>query len=432
MLVAARAAQASPAEVFGFGSRSAAQAGAVSASVDDFAAGYYNPAGLAFGSGKRVTFGVLGAASNLKVNERRAPISEPFGMIIGAAAPAPLGGPLADRVHVGVGLYLLPTTVIRVIARQPEEPFYPLYDNRTQRLVVLPVVAVRATNRLAFGAALNLLAGLSGHVIAAEGPTRTVEARVDEEIYTTIKLNAGARWRVHPNIDTALVFRQAFSAPFTTVTDNEVAGEPIDLDIEARGLYTPSQLIAGAAFHLADLDLSADLTWSLWRFYEGPYVQVNSELPLVGPLAGELPEVPYRDTIGVRAGLERRLIVGGCTGLALRAGAAFETSPIPAHQPGVTNLLDGDKVTLAAGAGLLFPSVSGHAIRVDFHLQAQLVTGRTLSKTVAPAGEEPAPFDALRDESTDDPGIQISNPGYPSISSGGQVFSGGLTLSVQM
>ena len=43
----------------------------------------------------------------------------------------------------------------------------------------------------------------------------------------------------------------------------------------------------------------------------------------------------------------------------------------------------------------------------------------------APAGDEPAPFDALRDESTDDPGVQISNPGYPSIRSGGQVVSGG-------
>src|SRR5688572_550723 len=102
MLAATPLAQASPAEVFGFGSRGAAQAGAVSATVDDFAAGYYNPAGLAFGAGKRVTFGFLGAASNLKVNERRTSIEEPFGMILGATAPAPLGGALKDRLHVGV------------------------------------------------------------------------------------------------------------------------------------------------------------------------------------------------------------------------------------------------------------------------------------------------------------------------------------------
>ena len=29
-------------------------------------------------------------------------------------------------------------------------------------------------------------------------------------------------------------------------------------------------------------------------------------------------------------------------------------------------------------------------------------------------------------------GAQISNPGYPSIDSGGQVFSGGISLEVQL
>ena len=41
----------------------------MSATVDDFAAGHYNPAGLAFGSGKRFSFGLLGAAANLKIND---------------------------------------------------------------------------------------------------------------------------------------------------------------------------------------------------------------------------------------------------------------------------------------------------------------------------------------------------------------------------
>ena len=48
----------------------------------------------------------------------------------------------------------------------------------------------------------------------------------------------------------------------------------------------------------------------------------------------------------------------------------------------------------------------------------------------------PVVVDGLRDEVTDDPqdpatqGAQISNPGYPRLDSGGQVFSGGATLEV--
>lgn len=433
-------ARANPAEVFGFGSRQAGLGGAVAARVDDFSSGYYNPAGLAFGRGKRVAFGVLGAASNLRVNDDAYPIAEPFGFVFGASAPAPLGGLAAGLIHVGIGLYLLPDTVIRVIARQPEEPFYPYYDNRTQRLVVLPVIAVRPSDRLAFGIGLNALAGLAGQVVAAQGPTRALEPRVDEEIGTRVRLNAGVRWRATPWWEVALVYRQAFGVPFSTVTNNEVAGEPIDLAIDAEGLYTPDQVVVGNAWRAGGLDLSLDLTWARWSGYPGPYVTVDSELPLVGALRGRLPDVPWSDSFGARLGLERAMPLGGRGGAwQLRGGYGLETSPVPDEQPGVTNLLDGPKHTIAAGVGVRIPGLArGRTLRIDLHAQAQLVGARTLRKTVAAQGESPAPFDALRDEVTDDAtdpttqGVQISNPGYPSIRSGGQVFSGGITIEVEL
>lgn len=420
---------ASPAEVFGFGSRQAGLGGAVAARVDDFSAAYYNPAGLAAGGGKRVSFGLLAATSRLEVNDERYSLTEPFGIVFGATAPAPLGGPLADRVHVGLGLYLLPDTIVRVIARQPEEPFYPYYDNRTQRLVVLPAVAVRATDRMSVGVAVNVLAGLAGAVVAAEGPTRAIEARVDEEIGTQARLHVGARFGLFPGWDVALVFRQEFSIPFSTVTDNEVAGEPIDLDIRAVGLYTPHQLVLGTSWRTGALAFSLDATVAFWSAYNGPFVEVESELPLVGPLAGELPDVPWKDTIGVRAGAETAL----ASHLWLRGGYGFETSPVPARQPGVTNLLDGPKHTLSLGLGW-----TRGRMRIDLHAQAQLVGARTMEKVIAPEGEQPPLFDALRDEVVDDPGdpatqgAQISNPGFPRIETGGAVLSGGLTVEVSL
>jgi long-chain fatty acid transport protein len=435
-LAGPRRAAASPPEVFGFGSRQAGLGGAVAARVDDFSSGYYNPAGLAFGTGKRVTLGLFGAASNLHVNDRTVGIAEPFGIVFGATAPAPLGGPLAGRVRVGIGLYLLPTTIVRVIARLPDEPFYPWYDNRTQRLVVLPFAAFRITDRLGVGVAANVLAGLAGHVVAGEGPTRALEARVDEEVPTRATINAGVRFRALPTWDVALVYRQEFGVPFTTVADTTVAGEPIDLSIAAKGLFTPDTVVLGNALRTPVADLSLDVHWARWSAYPGPFVVVDSNLPLVGPLSGVLPAVPWKDTFGAKLGVER-VLPGDQVDVALRAGYGFETSPVPASQPGVTNLLDGNKHTVSLGLGLDFhlPG-SKKRVRVDVHVQAQLVQSRTMRKTVAPAGETPAPFDALRDEVTDDQGdpstlgTQISNPGYPSIRSGGEVFSGGLTVEM--
>jgi long-chain fatty acid transport protein len=436
--------RANPAEVFGFGSRQAAMGGAAAARVDDFSSVYYNPAGLAGSHGKHVAFGLLGAASHLSINDRSYELSEPFGFSFGATAPAPLGGILKDRLFVGIGLYMLPTTLVRVIARLPSEPFYPWYDNRTQRIVILPGLAWRVNERFNLGVALDVLAGLGGQVVAGEGPTRALDARVDEEIPTNAALHAGFQGKLSADWTIAFAYRGEFGVPFTTISQTEVAGEPIDLSIKAKGLFTPHTFVVGLSWKTPVVDLALDGQWALWSGYAGPFVAVDSELPLVGPLSGILPEVPWKDTFGVRFGAEKNMAMDDGGSWALRGGYGFETSPVPAEQPGVTNLLDGNKHTVSAGVGFRF--VVGEAeqgkprrhMRIDVHAQAQLVQRRTLHKKVAAPGETPLPFDVLRDEVVDDDsepstlGVQVSNPGYPTIRSGGEVFSGGLTMELEL
>jgi long-subunit fatty acid transport protein len=161
---------------------------------------------------------------------------------------------------------------------------------------------------------------------------------------------------------------------------------------------------------------------------------VKSELPLVGPLAAELPSVPWKDTFGGRVGAEAQL----ADEFVLRGGYSFETSAVPAQQPGVTNLLDGPHHTIAAGVGIIQTRAKGKRVRIDLHVQTQIVQSRTLTKSVFAPGEEGDGFDGLRDEVTDDAndpatqGAQISNPGFPTIRSGGQVFASGLTVEVEL
>jgi long-subunit fatty acid transport protein len=433
--IASARAQASPVEVFGFGPRHGALAGAGVASTDDYSAVYYNPAGLGLGTGMAATIGGQGAIANLGIDDRGVSLDDPAGVVIGLVAPAPLGGPLENRIRVGVGLYLLPTTIARVSARFPEEPFYPWYEGRIQRDVILPGAAVRVTDRISIGVAVNFLAGVVGGLEASEGAERSLSARVEEKVPSVARLHAGVDVAITDRVRAGVVYRQRFEVPFATLAKTEVAGEPINLDLHASGQFTPDEVAIGGAYHDGQTTASFDAQWSRWSDYPGPFVTVESELPLVGPLAASLPKVPYQDTWAGRAGLEIAL---GTT--VLRGGYAFETSPFPAQQTGETNLLDGPKHTVGLGIGFVFPrSIGGKDARVDLGAQVQLVGKRRIEKTIyAGDGGDYDAFTSLRDEVTDDPnapatqGAQISNPGYPGISSGGQVFSGGISIEVQL
>jgi len=410
-------ASANPLEVLGLTSRHAGKANAGAASVDDAAALYYNPAGLVARLGRELSIGTIGAYAHLEGGGR---LPDPIGAQIVMRAPLPLRGALADRIVVGIALHLLPGDVAHVIAPAPDEPYYPYYGDRLSRIVVLPGAAVRF-GRLAIGASLDVLAGLGGSIEATEGATRAIDVRGDERIPTVARAIAGATWQATRCVRLGAVFRQRFEIPVSTSVKTLVAGEPIDLDVSAAGQFTPHQLVLGVAWSRAAHVVSFDARYARWSDYRGPFVRVDSRLPLVGEVPGLSPRVPFDDTYGARLGIESRL---GDRWIA-RGGYGFETSPIPERQTGVTNLLDGPRHTFALGAG--------HAwgrLRVDAHVQLQLVQGRETKKVIDNGMGVYDPFTSLRDEDTNEPGLQITNPGFPGITSGGQVLSGGVTLEV--
>ncbi|HEX2572875.1 MAG TPA: hypothetical protein VH877_25210 [Polyangia bacterium] len=433
---------ASTAEVFGLGSTESALAGASAARVRDFSAVHYDPAGLTRLEGPQATVGVLGFGSRLTIddrNGRRAAgrLVDPAGVVIGAGAPIPFRGVLEGRLFIAIALFV-PRDIVRVIARGPEEAFFPYYDNRTQRLIVVPALAARLGRGLSLGIAANFLAGLNGRILASEGAIRAIEARVDEQTISTVAMNVGLRWQSpQDRVAAALVYRQAFSVPFTTQAQTVVAGQRLDINIAAAGLYTPHTLVVGGALRLRPwLLLSADVTVAFWSAWDGPYVRVSAVLPILGPLSPSPPRLRFHDVVSPRVGVEIDRPLSPRWQLAVRAGAGFESSAIPARQTGITNLLDGEKGIFAAGLGTRVKAGSV-GVRVDLHGQVQVVRSRTLVKRLADPGTQPDPVDAVRDEVPDDPsrpetlGPQVSNPGWPRISGGGAVWSAGLAITVE-
>jgi len=426
VLLAASPAAANPFQVFGLTSRHAAQANAGVASVDDAAALYYNPAGLVANPTLELAIGTVGAYSHLAIGDHLASLSDAIGAQLAMRAPLPLAGWLEKRIVVGIALHLLPHDVAHVIAPAPDQPFYPYYGDRLSRIVVLPGFAVQLDHGVALGASVDVLAGLTGSLAASEGATRAIDARVDERVPTIARVLAGIAWQLDPAVRLGAVYRQRFEVPFQTAAQTTVAGEPIDLDLTASGQFTPHEVVVGVAWSPAPLTASLDLGWAKWSDYPGPFVHVDSQLPLVGPVPGQTPAVPFKDTFAIRIGVESRR-----SDLIIRGGYAYETSPVPAVQTGETNLLDGPRQTFGFGLGYAWPhAANGHGIRLDAHVQLQYVGKRTLHKQLYDGTGTYDPYTSLADEDPATPGVQTTNPGNPSLRSGGELLSGGLTLEV--
>jgi long-chain fatty acid transport protein len=370
---AAAPAAASVGDVFGLGSRAAALAGAATALAEGFEATYYNPARIE--GPPRFSLGFLAAGSLLSANGTRQPIEDPMGILVGATTPLPVGGALRDRIHVGLGLFLLPDKVVREIGRAPADAHFPLFDNRTQRVVILPAVAFRLHPKLSLGVAANVLAALGGTVNVREGPLRGLDARVDEDLLTTFAVNAGISIRPTPFITIGLAFREEFSLPFFTNATTGVGGSRFEINLRARTLFEPAAAVLGTAFELSHgLVLAADLAHKRWSRFPGGLAQVTGSLPLpVGPIAEipiapPLPEPRFRDIFAARAGVEWRALERGPWALDVRGGYGFEPSPVP-PQTGATSYLDGDKHTFTVGAGL----VRAGRFAVDAHAMVQVL-----------------------------------------------------------
>ncbi|HEX5061499.1 MAG TPA: hypothetical protein VFV99_19160, partial [Kofleriaceae bacterium] len=71
-------------------------------------------------------------------------------------------------------------------------------------------------------------------------------------------------------------------------------------------------------------------------------------------------------------------------------------------------------------------------LRVDAHVLVTIVATRTLTKTVYDGKGAYDPYTSLRDEDPNVSGAQITNPGFPSVKSGGELLSAGLTLTVPL
>jgi hypothetical protein len=429
-LLAAPPARAGAFDVEGVGPVGVAELSARAARADDGSAAFYDPGGLAFGRGVRLEIAPTLGVSALSAQGKAQPLEDPFGVTLTFDATVPFTGFLHDRIRLGFAAYIPPTVALRFIAHPADTPFFPYYDNRTQRLQLLPALAVRLRDDLGVGVGLDVLGGVSGPASVDSGASGAPEPAITLDATTSVAVHAGVRFDPSPRAHLALVFRQRFSVPAAIDTTATIAGTPLAVDVAtASALFDPMTLVAAASFDLGRASLELDAAYAAWSAYGGPFVGVTATLPGVN-VASMLPSSPARDVVSLRAAGTYRLDVGRASELLLRAGAGFEPSMLSTFQQGETNLVDGPK--LMGGLGVTF------ALRGFFPATLRLGAGASVQGVLPYAQEKrvcsaaPCPLDTVAGTDAMHPAQGIDNPGYPRLEGGGAFVSMSLGVGVDL
>jgi long-chain fatty acid transport protein len=409
---------ASPVDLFGFGARGQALAGALGADAEGFESVYYNPAGLAFARRPSFSLGYQSASFDLRYGIGDAalaasPTRDAPALSIGFGVPLAFGGALKDRLALGLGFTIPQTSILIADIARPGEPSFVVLENRAQTVSIQASLGVRISDAFAVGIGTIALAELAGEIAVLPNESGRIGSRVKDELVADYALVAGVVGRFLPfatgrgtrhGLSLALTYRSESRAEFDlpiTADLGESFNIPIpNLTVHGIAQYDPAELSFEVAVTPVEaVAISAGITWERWSTYPLPiaYAAVPAGTP-----PQPLPD--FNDTWAMKLGVEGTLAIGDLT-LRPRAGFAFEPSPTP-EQVGFHNHLDGDRMILGVGLGLRWGQ-----FRLDLAGQVHDVAEHTSTKVE---------------------GTPTTNLGAPSITSTGHILFGSIELGVEL
>lgn len=425
LLAAPRAARADVFSLWGADPAALAQANARAATATDGTAVHHNPAGLALGQDQDAEAGVLLSTSRLRAGGQRSELDQSAGLF--AAGSFSLHSLEAIGLRIGFLLHTPPQSLLRVRVREANAPQFPYYENRSQRLVVAPGLGLRPARWLGVGASVDALASLLGTASLQPGPRGADEPRVEQQVRPVLRPIFGAQFLPSPRLRIALVYRGAFAVGIDTRTDATVAGIPLEARVQqGQALFDPATAILAVAWvPTRRLAIEIDGGYHRWSQYQGPLLQVKAELP--GVRAEPTAQPPsFRDTVSVRLGGEVR-VLGGMQTVRVRGGLGAETSFLGDERQGETNLVDGTKLVLAAGAAYELTGVFlGGTLVFALGVQLHHLPERSWTKVACTA--TPCPADTVVGPDASAPSQGISDPGYPTLRGGGNALAAAFSL----
>lgn len=339
----AKPASASPEDLFGYGPRSSAMGGTGAASAQGFEAAWGNPALLSRMRERKLTFGYGGATFGLSRQSEGGPrVSQDTeaarGIFIGVDLPLPFGGLLKDRLGLALAFYTPSNIIVRGRLLYPEKPQFPLLGERAQSLTVRSGLGLDLGHGLRFGGGFAALAEIVGTVLVATDASGRVGTRVEDQLVTSFAPTLGATFDLPfwEGGRVGLTYRGTLDARFAVLIDaTKLSSLNIPVfNISGLAQYDPAQLALEVAHEGKDRTVAFGATYKRWSSYRGP-IEPTIPCPEGEEGCGSLlpPIVSYRDTVVIRAGLDEKIRLTSSAEGHVRAGAFFETSPIPSTLP---------------------------------------------------------------------------------------------------
>ncbi|MDH5491184.1 MAG: outer membrane protein transport protein [Myxococcales bacterium] len=408
-------ARATPPDTTGFGARANALGGAVTADVDDGAANYFNPAGLARAEGLTLGLGYFSLHSRLSIEGSDSEVERIGGLELGVAAPASFGW---LKIAFGLGLQLPDQRLSRTRSAVPERPRWEMYDTRPHRVFLAANLGLRLFDWLYLGGGIifqspsQMYVEIRGDADIVSPERRThLEHQFKGDLISQRYPIFGAQLRASDWLSVGLTYRGSVTLDngVQAIIDGHFTGlgDPIPVDFYlqslALGLFAPQQLALGIALRPSPrLRLGVDLTWIDWSGHGSLISRDEVRLDVAVPPGVDL-SIPDRivgrsaiplglsDTLVTRLGAEYALHDSEVYGLDLRGGYVYQPTPFPA-QTGITNFVDSDRHIFTLGAGLalrdLEPTVAGE-LRLEGSLMLALLPERMHQKRslVDPVGD---------------------------------------------
>jgi long-chain fatty acid transport protein len=404
---------------FGFGPRAVAIGGAFTAVADDFTGGYYNPAGILSPAKAKAGMGWQYVKNNLKANGSAVDSAKDTNaLFLGASMPIPFTDELKNRIGFGYYFFQPLWYTVDVSIPATTAPQFPVLESTTRMQLIsvalaadfIPGVLVGAgvTVGNKFGASLSLEPGLGGF-----GGVKEVISTVDQQVTTTLSATAGLLckpgryYKPLEPLSLGFTFRDRFYMEMEFPVVVVLSGFLLTLDLNSTLIYSPRQYVFGVAWQKPRYLVSLDVSYNQWSDFRAPSLSIATQIdiPLITLKQGYKPEPNFKDTVTPHLGFEALAFSNNFLNVYGRAGYFFEPSPAPG-QTGITNYLDSHRNVFSWGFGVLLKRIG------KFDL-----TNKPVSFDVGIAYQW-----LLNRENRKRPDVRPENPGYPEISSSGNIW----------
>jgi len=394
-------ARADPVDTVGATWMGRGSAGACAAASEPLGAAFYNPARLGLAQQPAFALGAAGLYSGLT------PAAADSGHA--AFAELDLHFPVLEfstlpPLWLGVSLMTPPTYLYRMELPDDEELSFASFQ-RERRLSFSAALGLELFDVVALGVGFQLLPTVDGHV-----GLDLSDGHGDNHLHVDVgyALSPVAGLIVTPVADLrlALSYRGRSETSIHIPVDVQAEGIALSASVAAQTFFVPHRLAFAVAWDVGlGWSLEADVGWHLYSRFAHP----SPEVALYDSLGNESSRLPVEQPHAVDV-ITPALAVRYRGWLQLVAGYRFAPAAIE-KQPGVTNLLDGDRHT--AGAGLKIPLFPGASKTMRLFATLDLFASY-LPRTIHQKEE-----------------ILAGNPGYPSVEFGGWRAGGGVGLEVE-